>query len=61
MPGLYKTWISVETTISILKMKQKVKSNEYLGIIFQENGDISLAIKNLYSKALQAYFSSKSK
>ena len=42
-------------------MKQKVKSNEYLGIIFQENGDISLAIKNLYSKALQAYFSSKIK
>ena len=27
---------------------EQVRSYEYLGIIFQENGDFSLAIKNLY-------------
>ena len=36
---------------------EQVRSYEYLGIIFQENGDFSLAIKNLYSKSLKAYFS----
>ena len=36
---------------------EQVRSYEYLGIIFKENGDFSLAIKNLYSKALRAYFS----